>query len=233
MIFARHVHERQRHVDHGLEIGDGDVLVRRVVMIEPRPVAADVQCASQHGHPVFREDRGVPTPLLVVVTGMPSSGKTTIAEALARQLRWPLIAKDEIKESLYDTLGAHDVDSSSRLGDAAYSLIFALARVSLASGASLIVEANFFRGQARDFVALPPSHVLQIHCSAPLEVLLKRYASRERHPGHHDAHKIAELPARYASGAHAPLELTGELIELDTTVRVDIGDLAMRIRAQL
>ena len=144
-----------------------------------------------------------------------------------------MIAKDEIKESLYDTLGADDVDSSGRLGDAAYGLIFALARASIASGVSLIVEANFFRDQASAFDALPPSRVLQIHCSAPLEVLLERYASRERHPGHHGADKITQLPVRYATGAHEPLKLTGELIELDTSRGVDIGALAARVRTQL
>jgi hypothetical protein len=45
---------------------------------------------------------------------------------------------------------------------------------------------------------------VQIHCDAPLPLLLERYAARERHPGHHDAEKIAELPARHASSAHAP-----------------------------
>jgi len=76
----------------------------------------------------------VTPPLLVVVTGMPSSGKTTVAERLARELRLPLIAKDEIKESLYDSLGAEDVASSARLGAAAFALIFAFARAMLASG---------------------------------------------------------------------------------------------------
>jgi len=46
----------------------------------------------------------VTPPLLIVVTGMPSSGKTTVAEDLSRRLQLPLIAKDTIKESLYDTL---------------------------------------------------------------------------------------------------------------------------------
>jgi tRNA uridine 5-carbamoylmethylation protein Kti12 len=34
----------------------------------------------------MRKDVVVGLPLLVVVTGMPSSGKTTVAEGLARQL---------------------------------------------------------------------------------------------------------------------------------------------------
>ena len=168
-------------------------------------------------------------PLLLVVTGMPSSGKTTVGEGLARRLRFPLIAKDEIKESLYDSLGAADVASSARLGRAAYALIFALARASLNSGASLVVEANFFRDQEPKFRALPAHRLVQLHCQAPLAVLSERYANRSRHAGHHDAEKITELPARFESGVHEALNLPGDLIELDTTQPVDLDALADKI----
>lgn len=165
-------------------------------------------------------------PLLVVVTGMPSSGKTTVAEGLARRLRMTLIAKDDIKESLYDSLGADDVAASARLGDAAYALIFELTRATLAVGASLIVEANFFTDQAADFSSLPEHRTVQLHCHAPLPTLLERYAARSRHAGHRDAEKIKELPARFESGAHDPLALDGELIRLDTTEPLDLDALA-------
>jgi predicted kinase len=177
----------------------------------------------------MRDDVVVGLPLLVVVTGMPASGKTTVAEGLARRLRLPLIAKDEIKESLYESLGADGVDSSGRLGAAAYELIFALARTMVASGVSVIVEANFFRDQENEFAALPPHRLMQIHCEAPLPILLERYAKRSRPPGHHDAEKIKELPARFESGVHSPLRLDGELIQLDTTHPVDVATLAARI----
>ena len=169
-------------------------------------------------------------PLLVVVTGMPSSGKTTVAESLARRLSLPLIAKDAIKESLYDSLGADDVSSSAVLGRAAYALIFALARTTLASGVSLIVEANFFRDQEPEFASLPEHRLVQVHCEAPLAILLERYPGRSRHRGHHDAEKIQELPGRFESGAHAALRLRGDLVELDTTRPVDIDALAEQIR---
>ena len=169
-------------------------------------------------------------PLLVVVAGMPSSGKTTVAEGLARRLRLPLIAKDEIKESLYESLGAGSVNSSAVLGGAAYALIFALARTMLGSGVSVIIEANFFRDQESEFAALPEHQLVQVHCKAPLSVLLDRYANRSRHAGHHDAQKIKELPARYESGAHDALRLRGDLIELDTTQPVDLDALADRVR---
>jgi len=164
---------------------------------------------------------------------MPSSGKSTVAEGLAGRLGLALIAKDEIKESLYESLGADDVAASARLGAAAYTLIFALARAMLASGVSLIVEANFFRGQEGDFASLPDHRLAQLHCEAPLAVLIDRYASRSRHAGHQDAEKIKELPARFESGAHSPLRLPGELIQLDTTEAVDLDALAGRLRSQL
>jgi predicted kinase len=175
----------------------------------------------------------VPPPLLVVVTGMPSSGKTTVAESLADRLRLPLFAKDPIKESLYDTFGASDVEASARLGAAAYALIFALAERCLASGASAIVEANFFRDQAREFSTLPDHRTIQLLCRAPLAVLMQRYTSRSRHPVHHDVEKARELPSRYESGVHGALDLAGDLIELDTTQPTDLDQLARRIRAAL
>jgi predicted kinase len=169
--------------------------------------------------------------MLLVVTGMPSSGKTTVAEGLASRLRLPLIAKDEIKESLYESLGADDVAASGRLGAAAYELLFVLAATMLESGVSVIVEANFFRGQEPSFAALPPHRLVQLHCESPLPILLDRYGKRIRHPGHHDAEKIKELPSRFASGVHSPLNLDGELIELDTTHPIELDSLAERVPA--
>src|SRR5689334_19364529 len=149
---------------------------------------------SDEGPQMSIHEHSIGPPLLVVVTGMPSSGKTTVAEALAARLQLPLVAKDDLKESLFGTLGPGDVAWSGRLGDAAYELIFTLARRMLAAHVSLIVEANFFAGQAARFRALPGHRLVQLHCDAPLPLLLERYAARERHPGHNDDEKLKELP---------------------------------------
>ena len=134
---------------------------------------------SVREHGVQPYHRPVDAPLLVVVTGMPSSGKTTVAESLARRLRLPLVAKDDLKESLFETLGSGDVAWSGRLGDAAYDLMFSLARTMLSARVPLIVEANFFVGQATRFTSLPEHRLVQIHCDAPLPLLLERYAARD------------------------------------------------------
>lgn len=166
-------------------------------------------------------------PLLVVVTGPPAAGKTTIARAIAARLRLPLIAKDTIKEALFDGLGAGDLDWSQRLGPPTFGVMLALAEESLAAGAGLVLEANFVRGgeTARRVAALPARFV-QVHCSAPLAVLLERYASRVRHPGHVDSERIEAIRELVEAGSYEPLALPGETLRVDTTVPVDVEALA-------
>ncbi len=168
-------------------------------------------------------------PLLVVVQGPPAAGKTTVARALAARLRLPLIAKDTIKEALFDGLGAGDLAWSQRLGEATYLALLGIVEESVAAGASLVLEANFVRGREERLAALPARFV-QVHCGAPLELLLERYASRERHPGHVDAERIDALRDAVESGRHAPLALGGETIRLDTSREVDLDALAGRVR---
>jgi predicted kinase len=171
----------------------------------------------------------VDAPLVVVVTGPPAGGKTTIARAIAERLRLPLIAKDTIKEALFDGLGTGDLAWSQQLGEATYLAMLALAEESVAAGSDLVLEANFVRGGESRLAALPARFV-QVHCSAPLELLVERYASRERHPGHVDSERIDALRDAVETGRHEPLDLPGELIRIDTSAPVDVAALAASVR---
>ena len=167
----------------------------------------------------------------MVVTGPPAAGKTTVACAIASRLRLALIAKDTIKEALFDGLGTGDLAWSQRVGVGTYLAMVALLKDSVAAGASVVVEANFVRGseiEAR--LAALPARFVQVHCSAPLDVLLERYGKRERHPGHVDSERIDALQEAVEAGRHDPLDLPGETIRLDTSKPVAIGELLLHIR---
>ena len=167
-------------------------------------------------------------PLLVIVTGAPGSGKTTVARSLAEELRQPLLAKDDIKEALFDVLGTGDRDRSRMLGRATYEVLVAVTRRLLGSGVSCILESNFTHADL--LRSLPPARIVQIFCTAPADVILERYSLRSRHPGHLDAEIVPELRERLAAGEWQPLDLVGKLITLDTSSAVDVRSLAAAVR---
>lgn len=169
-------------------------------------------------------------PVVVVVSGPPAAGKTTVARGIAAQLQFPLLTKDAIKEALFDELGAGDLAWSKRLGAATYLVLAALVEDSVRTGASVVLDGNFVRGSEleRRLAALP-ARVVQVHCSAPLELLIERYASRERHPGHVDSERIDAVREAVETGRHDPLDLPGEVIRLDTSKPLDLAAVTERV----
>ena len=144
-----------------------------------------------------------------------------MAERLARELRLPLVAKDAIKERLYDELGSGDREWSRRLGRATFAVMFDLLEQLLAAGRPAIVEANFTAAAAPRFERLPPHRSLQVFCTAPREVVIERYAARRRHGGHLDDVVLEELRAGRHEEQWERLPLNGELVELE----IDAADL--------
>lgn len=176
------------------------------------------------------------TPALVVVTGLPAAGKTTIARELAATLDLPLLEMDAFKELLYETLGAEDRDRSREIGFAAFALLYHTTTRMLRASTSLVLEANFSVGLAEPwFAAFPPCRILQILVTAPPATLLDRYRSRAattgRHPGHADIAALPEVERGLAEGRWGVLGVGGDLIEIDTSSPVDVSPLADRVAA--
>jgi predicted kinase len=144
-----------------------------------------------------------------LVTGLPATGKSILARALACELGAPLLSKDRIKEPLLDVLGAADRATSRRLSDASFAVLFALADEQLEHAGSVVLEGNFRPGEHEAAVrAVLVRHALesciQVLCRAPeplrQERLLARAADPTRHPGHQDAGWVMQAADVRADG---------------------------------
>lgn len=159
---------------------------------------------------------------IVIVTGPPASGKTTLATRLAADLSLPLITKDGIKEALFDALGHVDRESSERIGRGSWEVLWHLLEVEVAARRSALFEGNFSADHAGErLIGLARRFeftTLQIHCFAPVDLLYSRYQERihNRHPGHADADRLAEIRAVLDPGRYL-LAIPGDLISVDTT----------------
>jgi predicted kinase len=161
---------------------------------------------------------------LIVVSGLPCSGKSKVAERLGEELHWPLLCKDTYKELLFDTLGYSDRTWSRRVSGAAYALQFGHSEQLIASGVSHVLEGNFrwIEHEAR-FAELAKSNVsmLQVHCYAQSAILIERFRQRAqsgtRHPGHVDIESLKEIESELAQARQHPLPLSGRIVECDTS----------------
>lgn len=167
----------------------------------------------------------------MIVSGPPGAGKTTLAAQLAPALGLPMIAKDEIKESLFDSLGWSDDEWSRKLSLATYELLLLVAERLLEGGASLVLESNIHRDPQRElFLALRNRlafDVFEVFCTADEQELERRSRERERHPGHHRAASAGEIRQD-----RFPLELDDNVLQVDTTLpeSVDLDDIVAKIR---
>src|SRR5215831_9654606 len=148
---------------------------------------------------------------VIVVSGLPCSGKSTLATCLSTRLGWPLLAKDRFKETLFDTLGVGDRAWSRKLGTAAYQILFSQATELAQLHQCFIVEGNFRHGEhAAEFAALAAMgmNFVQAHCHATPDLLIKRFNERiHRHRGHVDAESSLEITQELATTVQRPLDI--------------------------
>jgi predicted kinase len=178
--------------------------------------------------------------LLIIITGLPGTGKTTLGRKLAKEFGIPFICKDDIKEILFNGLGWQDREWSKKIGGSSYSLLYFITESLLRVDKPLIVETNFnpqFANQT--FLDLKEKYdfiPFQIRCYADGKILFDRFANRansdERHPGHIDNGSLDEWRPILLKGKIEALNIGGNFFDVDTSdfSRVEYGKLMDAIK---
>ena len=125
------------------------------------------------GRPEARGDQ----PWLVVLAGLPGSGKSTFARRLSRSTGAIVLESDALRVALFGR-PTHEPQESRQLFDALYAAADRL----LQQGARVIVDATNLRArdrrQACEAARASQAGVLLLHFRAPLQVIAARLASR-------------------------------------------------------
>jgi len=164
-------------------------------------------------------------PLLIIVSGPPSSGKTTLAKSIAQKFNLPLITKDNLKEILFDTIGWKDREWSKKVGSASFAIMHYFLDSLMATGQSIIIEGNFkteFESQHLKPRLIKFNYkAIQIMCQCDGKILFDRFKQRsesgERHPGHCDTLNYEELKDSLLIGKYEPLDIECPIIIFDST----------------
>jgi predicted kinase len=82
-------------------------------------------------------------PFVIVVTGRPGSGKTTLAHTLAKQIHCPALCRDEFKEGYVHTMGGTHASLGKDINLRLYNIFFETVDFVVAKGVSVVIEAAF------------------------------------------------------------------------------------------
>lgn len=165
-------------------------------------------------------------PLLVIVSGPPAVGKTTLACLLAKRYGLPLFAKDAFKEMMYDNMQAlPSLEESRFLGKCSIDTLQLITRELLGYGISHIIEANFdselFSPVLQAIAQECSFACVQIQMECDGATLAARFRSRAAlgiiHPGHQGLTYMERMLPALMQGKGSDINIPSMIIRIDTT----------------
>lgn len=165
---------------------------------------------------------------ILVFTGLPGTGKTTLSRAVADALGITLIAKDDIKEIMFDNIGWSDKAFSAKLARATFGIMEHITDQHLKNGVSIALESNYSPKLAnkifQNWQNKYSCNIVQIVCQTEVDVLARRHLERQqtnRHPGHIDTGSVETYKLKFServeNGEDQPLDINGPVLVVDTT----------------
>jgi predicted kinase len=167
----------------------------------------------------------VARPLLVVVSGPPGSGTTTLAHALARAIPCPAICRDEIKEGLVQGERDYAPAPGDTLAHRTLDIFFGVVHFLVDAGVTLVAEASFQHAVWEPGLRplLDTARVRIVHCRLDAAIARERMAGRaDQTPARRAVHgdwSLLEPFDRFKASFESfdPIALPVPSLEVDTT----------------
>ncbi|MEX0874113.1 MAG: AAA family ATPase [Actinomycetota bacterium] len=164
---------------------------------------------------------------LVLVGGLPGTGKSTLAGALSDQMGWAVLRSDEVRKDLAGV--SHEEHPPHAFGEGLYSEemtrrtydeLIARAQLLLTHGTSVILDASWMRSSDRDRAAAvageTASDLVHLRCVLPADVAAERMNRRRL-----QSTDVSDADVATARGMAESFEDWAEAIDVPTDAATD------------
>jgi hypothetical protein len=170
----------------------------------------------------------------VVVSGIPGSGKTSLARALSPAIQLRVVDKDDFLEALFSARGTGDAQwrrALSRESDDLFKRDVLSSSGAIASSFWHQAGMPTDSGTPTEWLRDLPGSVIHLRCTCPTHVAAQRFLQRTRHSGHldHDRDPSAILTELEWLSQLPPINIEPR-IDVDTTSVPDVNQLVHDIR---
>ncbi|MEM9513553.1 MAG: AAA family ATPase [Actinomycetota bacterium] len=168
-------------------------------------------------------------PVLIVVSGIPGAGKSTVGRAIADRLDLTFLDKDDFLEDLFAT--SLDVTRHALSRQADEHFLEAVWREPEAAAVSFWRRTELSTTSGTPIDQFPTNRrLIEVWCDCPPVVAHQRFFARVRHSAHGDQRRDrVETLAQFQRLAQLGPLGVGHLIRVDTNQRVDIDDIGRQL----